>query len=369
MYKRLIYDDITRALSNSKIIVIYGPRQVWKTTLCQKILSEYDGTYFTWDILQYRQIFSSQSLQTLQWAIWNKKLIIIDEAQRITNIGINLKIIHDMMPDVRVIATWSASFDLANNIREPLTGRTREYMMYPLALREIYPDQNMIFDDQWSQILRFWLYPEVFGCQSEIDARQRLENIASNYLYKDILEIENIKKSDKLSQLLQLLALQIWNEVSMNELWQRLSMSKNTVERYIDLLEKSFVIKRLSPLARNARNEIWWKVKIYFLDLGIRNAVIQAFQPLELRNDIWVLRENFFVIERRKYAEYNNLYINSYFWRNYQWQEVDYVEESNGNFVAYECKRNPKKRAKLPSDYSYGDDIRVVTPQNILEVV
>ncbi|NCN04021.1 MAG: ATP-binding protein [Spirochaetales bacterium] len=268
----------------------------------------------------------------------NTSLVVVDEAQNVRNIGKTLKVIHDSMPDIQVIATGSSSFALGNSLNEPLTGRGVEFILYPFSLKELeglYKPHEI--DPQMAFFLRFGLYPEILD-QTEDRAGILIENLADKYLYKDILALENLRKPELLTSLLQLLAFQIGSEVSRNELAVRLNTSRETVERYLDLLEKTFVIFRLKPLARNQRNEIARKEKIYFYDLGIRNSIISSFQPLEKRNDTGALFENLMILERLKHLEYLGQNPKPWFWRTHDQKEIDYLEESGGRFRAFEFK-------------------------------
>jgi len=272
----------------------------------------------------------------------------LDEAQHIENIGLILKIIVDTYPEIQIIATGSSSFDLANKISEPLTGRSRQFILYPFSLTEI--KENTTFHDVISQIEKFLiygLYPAVYEL-SETDAKFELMNIASNYLYKDVLEFEQLRNSKPLLQILELLALQIGNEVSFREIAQKLEISHPTVKKYIDLLEKCFIIFSLRSFSRNLRNEINKSQKIYFYDLGIRNAIIQNFNKPSLRTDIGALWENFCILERLKYNQANERWVNAYFWRMYSGQEVDYIEEHSGKLDGFEFKYNPNAKFKKP---------------------
>jgi len=327
-------------LFKKKIISIFGPRQVGKTTLAKEILKKRgsDKGYFNCDIPSVAQRFENPEPLLLERIFGHEQLVVIDEAQRIHNIGLTLKIIHDTMPDVQVIATGSSSFRLGADIYEPLTGRGIEFLLLPFSLNEleqIYrPDE---LDSLLPYFMRFGLYPEVID-KSEADAEILVANLASKYLYKDILEFESLKKPELLTNLLQLIALQLGNEVSRNEIASRLNTSRETVERYLDLLEKTFVIFRLKPLSRNRRNEIARKEKIYFYDTGIRNSIISAFQPLDFREDKGALFENFMIAERLKYLQLQSKRRNLWFWRTHDGKEIDYIEEFDGGFSAYELK-------------------------------
>jgi hypothetical protein len=345
---RKITKEIEDNIFKWKIIIIYWPRQVGKTTLVRALLSKYWNTddYYNCDEPDIRLSLTNKTSTELRSFFWDKKLIVIDEAQRVENIGITLKLLIDNYPDIQIIATWSSSFDLANKINEPLTWRKYEYHLYPFSIEELnskyskleltrFKDENMIF----------WLYPEVFF-SSQNDKIKNLKILVDSYLYKDILSFWNIRKPDMIIKLLQALALQVWNQVSYTELANLIWVDKNTIENYIIILEKAFIIFRLWSFSRNLRNEIKFSKKIYFYDLWVRNALINNFNPLELRQDTWALWENFLISERIKYNSNNFLYVNSYFWRTFTQQEIDYIEESWDKLSAYEFKYSVNKKPK-----------------------
>lgn len=338
--ERLLEKRIEEWLFKGKIITVFGPRQVGKTTLVKKLLEKHGHPehYYNCDIPSVARYFEEPEPVLLRRLIGNAALVVIDEAQNVENIGKTLKVIHDSMPEIQVIATGSSSFALGNSLNEPLTGRGVEFILYPLSLKElegIYRPHEI--DPQITFFLRFGLYPEILD-QTEDRAGMLIENLADKYLYKDILALENLRKPELLTSLLQLLAFQIGSEVSRNELAVRLHTSRETVERYLDLLEKTFVIFRLKPLSRNRRNEIARKEKIYFYDLGIRNSVISSFQPLQKRNDTGALFENLMILERLKYLQYSGQNPKPWFWRTHDQKEIDYLEESSGRFHAFAFK-------------------------------
>jgi len=283
--------------------------------------------------------------------IGDYRLVILDEAQYVNNIGLILKVIIDTFPDIQVIATGFSSFDLSNFVSEPLTGRSRKYILFPFSMEEIKRKNDLLTAHaKLNNILRFGLYPEAFD-KNESDAIEELNNIASNYLYKDILQFEKIKRSTLLMNLLRALALQLGNEMPYNELANMLGQNVHTIKRYLELLEKSFVIFRLSSFNRNLRKEIGKGQKIYFYDLGIRNALIQNFNPMVLRNDIGGLWENFCILERKKANHNKRRFVNTYFWRTYDQKEIDYIEEECGKLKAFEFKFNPKAKIKVPKEF------------------
>jgi predicted AAA+ superfamily ATPase len=282
----------------------------------------------------------------MRQVIGNNETVFIDEAQRIRGIGIQLKLITDLMPQVRLLVSGSSSLDLANEVNEPLTGRKWEFKMYPIAWAELVQSIGFLeARKQLEQRLIFGMYPEVINQTG--DEREVLTQLSGSYLYQDILQFGNIRRPELLDKLLTALALQVGAEVSYNELSQLLQMDRATVEQYIGLLEKAFIVFRLGPLSRNLRNEINSSRKIYFYDNGIRNAVLADFKPLHLRGDVGALWENFLISERKKYLEYHRIFSKTYFWRTYQQQEIDYIEESDGAFSAWEMKWNPKAKARF----------------------
>lgn len=341
--EREIKGNIEKNLFKGKAIIIYGPRRVGKTTLAKDIISKYgkEAKYINCDVLENRQALEIQDDKKLRAFLGEGKIFVIDEAQRVVNVGLSLKIIIDSFPDIQIIATGSSSFDLANRINEPLTGRAISFILYPISIKEIKKYRENIdefnFEKLLPELLRFGSYPEIVSGKAT-DKIQYLKEISNNYLFKDIFEFEGVKRPEILVKLLQLLAFQISNEVSYNELAVKLEVNRDTVMRYIDLLEKAFVIFRLHPFARNLRNEIGKKNKIYFYDLGIRNAIISAFNTPEEREDLGALWENFCIIERSKFLQDSNLYRNVYFWRTRDKKEIDYVEEYDGRLYGYELK-------------------------------
>ena len=350
--KRDLEPKIESWLFKGKIITIFGPRQVGKTTLAKRILKTHgsENNYFNCDIPSIAQRFENPEPLLLERIIDKAKLIVIDEAQRIRNIGLTLKIIYDTMPDTQVIATGSSSFKLRSDINEPLTGRGIEFLLLPFSLNELgqlYKTHEI--DTLLPLFMRYGLYPEIVD-KSETDAEMLITNLSSKYLYKDIMEFENLKKPDLLTNILQLIALQLGSEASRNEIASRLNTSRETIERYIDLLEKAFVIFRLKPLSRNRRNEIARKEKIFFYDTGIRNSIISAFQPIDLREDRGALFENFMIAERLKYLQLQPKKRNLWFWRTHDGKEIDYIEEYDGRFSAYELKWGRAKIKKTTAD-------------------
>ena len=346
--KRTVQKNIEQNLFKGKIIVIYGARQVGKTTLVQEIQKKYPdkASYFNCDEIDVRQALTDKTSTEIKAFLGSKKLIILDEAQRVKNIGLTLKLIADNFSDLQIIATGSSSFDLSNKIIEPLTGRKIEYYLYPFSLEElklIYSDLEI--DRLIERRMIFGMYPEI--AQNQGDVSKILKSIAKSYSYKDILQYQNIKNPEILEKLLQALALQIGNEVSYNELSNMVGVDKNTISNYISILEKAFIIFRLSPFSRNLRNELKKLRKIYFYDNGIRNALINNLNPLNLRQDVGGLWENFMISERLKYNNNHNKDRNIYFWRTKQKQEIDYLEEDSGKLFGFEFKWQ-KDKFKAP---------------------
>lgn len=352
IYKRHLEPIIEGWLNKGKIIIIYGPRQVGKTTLAKELLKKYGNRrdYYNCEITAVAQSLTTQDPHALKSLFGDAKCIVFDEAQRIVNIGLVLKVFHETYPEIQIIATGSSSFSLANKISEPLTGRALEFTLFPLSLAELTQKYTSIdLSGNLEQYLRYGLYPEIAN-SSTPDAEILLNNLTGKYLFQDILEHEQIKKSSLLTNLLQLIALQLGNEVSLNELATRLLTNRKTIERYLDLLEKAFVIIRLRSLSRNLRNEIGKKQKIYFYDLGIRNSVISRYNPLAIRDDVGGLWENFCIIERLKYLHYHQISCNRYFWRTHNQKEIDYIEEREGALAGYEFKWS-KDTCKKPQEF------------------
>lgn len=371
MIRREIQSVIENQLFKGKVIIIYGPRRVGKTTLSKQLLSnQEESRYINCELLENKVAIETTNSNALKSFLGNYRLIVLDEAQHITDIGLILKILTDTFPGIQIIATGSSSFELGNRISEPLTGRSREYLLYPFSLPELLSVKDLISvnaDVDW--ILRFGLYPEVYG-KPEHEAMEELNQISSTYLYKDILQFESIKRPNLLLNLLNALALQIGSEVSLNELSRILGESVPTIQRYIELLEKAFVIFRLRSFSRNLRKEIAKGQKIYFYDLGIRNALIRNFNPLNLRSDTGGLWENFCIVERMKYNMNHRRFVNSWFWRTYDQKEVDYIEEEGGMITAYEFKYKSKGKNKIAREFleTYpGATFNTVSKENFWE--
>lgn len=346
MIYRYYQDKILKLLKPGKVLVLYGSRRVGKTTLIKKFLSTYSGKYLyaTGEDINFRNILESESVTKIVSSFSAYELIVIDEAQKINNVGLGLKLIVDHIPQIKVIATGSSSFELANQVGEPLTGRKNTVTLFPLAILELIEEFGKLkAESLLEEQLIYGGYPEVTTYQSIEEKKNYLIELTSSYLYKDLLELENIRHSRKLHDLLTLLAFQIGNEVSINELSNSLDLGKGTVSRYLDLLEKAFVIKNIRGFSRNLRSEVTKTSRYYFLDNGVRNAIINNFNPLMRRDDIGALWENFVVMERLKKQEYFQIHSNNYFWRTYDRQEIDLVEERDGNLFGFEIKYKQQK--------------------------
>lgn len=372
MFTRELYPVILDQCFKGKAIILLGARQVGKTTLLRQVIqtAQTEVQYLNCDEPQVVEALTNRNLRELVLLVGKAKYIVIDEAQKVNNIGLTLKLIVDNIPDVQVIATGSSAFELRNRLNEPLTGRKFEYQMYPISTNEIYQSSGYVDVKRLLETrLIYGSYPEVL---SNLDnAQSLLLSLSDSYLYKDILTMDRMRKPDVLNKLLQALAFQIGSEVSYNELAQTIGTDSKTVEKYIDLLEKCFIIFRLNGLSRNLRNELKKAKKIYFCDNGVRNAVIQQFAPVALRNDMGQLWENFFISERIKRNHYLGHHCNIYFWRTTSQQEIDYIEESDGQMSAFEMKWNPKKATvKLPEAFLKAYSVKqtaVVTIENYLD--
>ncbi len=352
MINRIIGDKIKSRLDAQKIVLLFGARQVGKTTLLKDLVSEYDDyLWYDADEPEVQSLFNNPSSVRLKNYFSNKKLVVIDEAQQLPNIGKTLKRISDNIKDVQVIATGSSSFELRNRTNEPLTGRKWEFFLYPLSFKEMVQHTSLMEEvQQIPHRLVFGYYPEVVTNAGE--EKERLKLIAESYLYKDILMWQNIQKPDKLVNLLKALAHQIGSEVNFNELGRLLSIDKETVEKYIMLLEQSFVLFRLPSYSTNHRKELKKGRKIYFFDVGIRNALIGNFAPIELRNDVGALWENYIVAEMFKKNCNDGGFGNFYFWRTADQQEIDLIIEQDGILNAYEIKRKKRENVRINKTFT-----------------
>ncbi len=370
-----VYDDLDSFLDAGKVLVVYGPRRVGKTTLIQHYLNTTKLRYrfVSGDDISIQKALGSQSIQSISELVQGVDLFVIDEAQRIPIIGYGLKIMVDHNPSLKVITTGSASFDLQNKIGEPLVGRKRTLRLYPISQRELNQHYTMFeLREQLSKRLIFGSYPEVITQSSKKDQVEILHEIVHSLLLKDILELERVKGSAVLHDLLRLLAFQVGNEVSHQEIGMTIGLDKKTVGRYLDLFEKAFLIFNLRGFSRNLRKEITKKGKYYFFDNGIRNALIANFNELSMRNDVGSLWENFLFVERMKKLEYSSIYANSFFWRTWDQKEIDYIEERDGALYGYEFKwksKNPSKGSKTFLETYTDSSLEVVTPENFLSFV
>ncbi|HPO05694.1 MAG TPA: ATP-binding protein [Candidatus Gracilibacteria bacterium] len=353
MLTRLGFNNIEKWLFKNKILILYGARQVGKTTMSKQLVEKYQGLYLNCEKTEIKKILETRSPEIIKGYIGKYRFVVLDEAQVILGIGEILKLLIDTFPDLQILATGSSSFDLANRTQEPLTGRKITFSLYPISLTELDLVYNRFeIQNQLEKILIYGMYPEILLTESNDEKRIKLQELSGDYLYKDVLQFENLKKSDLLRKLLQALALQLGSEVSYRELSALLNTSVETIIRYIELLEKSFVIFRLSSFSRNLRNELSKKNKIYFYDLGIRNSIINNFNDLNLRTDRGALWENFCVLERKKYWSNQMHDIPSYFWRTHQQKEIDYLEDFNGKLLAFEFKWNAKKQIVLNKEFA-----------------
>lgn len=371
MIKRAIYEQIIKNLFKGKAVIITGPRQVGKTTLLQTIMKESESKvlYLNCDEPDVRPILENASSTSLKVLIGDNALILIDEVQRVRNIGLTLKLLVDNFKEIQIIATGSSALELANEINEPLTGRKREYHLYPFSTAEMVANTSTLQETRLlEQRMIYGFYPDIVNSPAE--AQANLLDLGNNYLYKDVLSLQDVRKPALLERLLVVLALQIGNEISYTEIGQIIGTDNKTIDRYVELLEKCFVVFQLGGFSRNLRNEIKKGKKIYFYDNGIRNAIIKNFSPLSLRQDIGALWENFLVSERKKANHYANHYVNSYFWRTHQQQEIDMIEETGGKLYAWEFKWNEKAKVKIPASFleAYPGSITgTVNRQNYME--
>lgn len=372
MIKRDIHETVKNRFFQHKAIIITGPRQVGKTTLLKSLLKEYPSDKVLVlncdepDVIHHLENVSSTQLRNL---IGKHEILMIDEAQKVQDIGLTLKLIVDNIEGIQIIATGSSAFELRNKLNEPLTGRKFEYRLYPISTNELIHHTSQTEEKRLLENrMIFGFYPDVINNPS--DKTIILKELTNSYLFKDILSYRDIRNPEILHKLLMLLALQLGSEVSYNELSKSLGIDKETVERYIDLLEKVFVIFKLNSFSRNIRNELKKSKKFYFYDNGVRNALINNFQPLQMRLDTGALWENYLISERRKFIDYQNIYSNTYFWRTHAQQEIDYIEERNGMIHAFEFKWKENKKIKVPASFAANypeHHFQVITPANYIE--
>lgn len=356
-----------------RVILLYGPRQSGKTTLLQhlaKSIGEEKIAFFNGDDVRAQDVLGTPNLDLLKSALGSKQYLMIDEAQRIPSIGLSIKLLFDNLK-IPIIASGSSSFELADKVSEPLTGRATTFLLYPVSVGELQPRlPDLTVHSRLEEFLRFGMYPKVITTEGADDKERYLYDVINTYLYKDILAFETVRKPKKVIDLLTLLALQIGSEVSIAELSKHIALSKQIIEKYLDILEKMFVIVNVRGFSRNLRKEVYKTSKYYFYDTGVRNALIHNFNPLHLRTDSGALFENFFLIERMKQAQNNRAFAQFYFWRTYDQKEIDIIEERGGTLYAYEVKWKNDGPIKPPHDWvkSYPRSVfGTVTTQNYSE--
>lgn len=368
MIHRILQDKIDNKLFKGKAIILLGSRQTGKTSLLNALFpNKEEIIWLNGDDLEVQEIVSNMSTARWKALIGDKKILVIDEAQLIKDVGLRMKLVTDNLKDVQLVATGSSAFELANRLNEPLTGRKWEYRIFPLSFAEMVAHHGLLDElGLLTHRMVYGYYPEVVTSQG--NEREVLHMLTDSYLYKDIFAFGGIKKSTKLITLLQALAYQVGSQVSYAELANTCGLDGKTVESYIDILEKSYIVFRLPSFSRNLRNELKHSRKIYFYDNGVRNALISNFSPVAIRTDVGALWENFLVSERFKRNEYNDHWCNRYFWRTHKQKEIDYLEEYDGQLHAYEFKYNPKKEAKVPTDFAEaypGATFEEITPKNV----
>lgn len=369
-----VYQNLENMLEPGKALIIYGPRRAGKTTLISSFLDTTNLKYKldTGDNLKTREIIGSENIALIKEYLSGYELYIIDEAQKIPNVGNGLKIITDHLPDIKLIATGSSSFELSGQVGEPLTGRKNQFTLFPLSQKELLAVQNRFeLKEKLPEFLVFGSYPEIITSTDKNRKINRLKELVESYLLKDILELDKIKNSKTILDLLRLIAFQIGSEVSLNELGRQIGIDTKTVSRYLDLLEKSFVLYNLRGFSRNLRKEVTKKSKYYFLDNGVRNAVISNFNDFPLRDDVGKLWENFLVSERIKAQNYNPVYANNFFWRTWEKQELDWLEEREGSLFAYEFKfqKNSFKKPKVFLETYPKASISLINQENYLDFI
>lgn len=375
--KRYYLDRISSMLQPGRVLAIYGARRSGKTTLIEDFLKTWtDGRYFlgTGEDRAVKEVLGSSDVNLIRSSFSGYSLVVIDEAQAMSNVGAGLKLLVDTLPEVKVIASGSSSFQLASGIGEPLTGRRRTATLYPIAAMELDAEfGGMALRQRLDELLVYGSYPEVLTTENAQDKAEALHELCNSYLFKDILAFERLRNADKIHRLLSLLAFQVGKEVSITELGTALGLNRLTVERYIDLLEKTFVVFRIPGFSRNLRSEVTKTSRYYFRDNGIMNAVVNNFNPLSMRNgnDVGALWENFIVTERMKKQEYSRIISNNYFWRTYERQEIDLVEERGGRLYGYEIKYG-KANPSAPSLWkkNYPDaTYQVISRQNYADFI
>jgi len=372
MIQRVLKKQIKDQMFTGKAIILLGSRQTGKTSLLEDVFPSEKGVlWLSGDDVDVQSMMETMTAQRMRTLLGDRKIVVIDEAQRIKDIGLRMKVVTDQMKDVQLIATGSSAFELANRLNEPLTGRKWEYQLYPLSFGEMVAHHGLLTEKRLlSHRLVYGYYPEVVTSVGK--ERDVLKMLSDSYMYKDVLALGSIKKSDKLQTLLQAIAFQVGDQVSYSELASTVGIDVKTVESYIDVLEKCYIIFRLPSLSRNLRNELKNNRKIYFYDNGIRNALISNFSPIELRTDSGALWENFAISEKIKFTSYSHLWCNRYFWRTHEQKEIDYVEDRDGQLSAFEFKYSPKKKVVVPKHFAEAyptATFKVITPDNFEEFV
>jgi len=369
---RFLLSQLIESLLPGKVLVLYGPRQVGKTTLAKELMSSVTlrSKFINADELVYREVLASQSRQRLGEILGDAELLVIDEAQRVPEIGLNLKILVDSFPQAAILAIGSASFDLANRISEPLTGRKLTFALHPVSYTEL---RQAIGTPETRAQLERWLvwggYPAIVTTDNPSMRQRLLGELVGSYLYRDILDLEGIRRSDKIVDLLRLLAFQIGQEVSLTELAANLALNRQTVERYLDLLEKVFVVFKVGGFSRNLRKEVTKNSRYYFYDTGVRNSLIQNFNPLSLRSDVGQLWENYLWVERRKANQHAGRAVNAYFWRTYDQKEIDCIEEHGGRLYGYAFKWQSRGNIRTATRGEFleaypGSELTIIDQQN-----
>ena len=372
MIQRVLKKQIKDQMFTGKAIILLGSRQTGKTSLLEDVFPSEKGVlWLSGDDVDVQSMMETMTAQRMRTLLGDRKIVVIDEAQRIKDIGLRMKVVTDQMKDVQLIATGSSAFELANRLNEPLTGRKWEYQLYPLSFGEMVAHHGLLTEKRLlSHRLVYGYYPEVVTSVGK--ERDVLKMLSDSYMYKDVLALGSIKKCDKLQTLLQAIAFQVGDQVSYSELASTVGIDVKTVESYIDVLEKCYIIFRLPSLSRNLRNELKNNRKIYFYDNGIRNALISNFSPIELRTDSGALWENFAISEKIKFTSYSHLWCNRYFWRTHEQKEIDYVEDRDGQLSAFEFKYSPKKKVVVPKHFAEAyptATFKVITPDNFEEFV
>ncbi|HBF89274.1 MAG TPA: ATPase [Bacteroidales bacterium] len=374
--KRAIREKFLSKMLPNKVMVLLGARRVGKTSFLENFIKDNISEpvlELNGEDISTSEVLSQRSVENYKRLLGKKNILIIDEAQKIPNIGQILKLMVDNIDGIKIIATGSSMFDLSNQLGEPLTGRKVTFNLYPLAQMEYSEEENLIqTKSKLEERLIYGSYPELIHYDSNEEKSAYLKDLVNSYLLKDILEYDGIKSSSKMINLLRLVAFQIGKEVSLEELGKQLGLSRNTVEKYLDLLEKVFVIYKVSGFSRNLRKEITKTSRWYFFDNGIRNTLIANFNPIILRNDVGELWENYILSERIKYQNYTGMIVNNYFWRTYSQQEIDWIEEREGNLFAYEIKWRINKKVKIPKEWkdTYSQSqFLVITPENYFDFI